>query len=511
MFKQATAWVAVAALFPFAATAVPVSYNGLSFQTADQSIWDTGDSFILNETKFIGAQWSGLSTNLDLLAGSENARVPGTGGTVPNPLYAAWVLCGGPLGNPLCGDAPSTTIPNPIPAATFDSRFGAEVIGTSNGKIGFNFGLSIDSGSVDATVSYDAELIAPDYMNANPFEPFSLNPNSTLAGVNTLETNFSELSAYAEAVMQLSGEISATGCPFIGTCYEGSTPYNIDFTPEIISFNQDGTGGVELFDGLFQPSDFGVNPLLDGFPLSFDIAGLAEITLYQSQPDTSGGLNAGTQTLQSTGQDDLLDLILDLDNIVATAAGVPGLFGSSFDIPVLGSVGFDIINVAMGPTIDLQQNFELEPTLWVDLLFSKPVEVGGIMVTSLSSAWDNLPDISFGSGETWVTPEFYLSSYLNNDTLLDFDLAFMIDLLQIYYDFGLAGSNSFGIGNVLDEAISLFDTPAFYSNRFELLGFNRIAGDPFLAKLPEPGTLLLYGLGLFGLGYAARRKAKAAA
>ncbi len=506
-FSRASLYVAIVALSPVAATAVPVLYDGLTFQTSDQSIWDSGDAFILNRTEFIGAQWSGLSTSLDLMVGNSRTRVPGTGGTIPNPAYALWILCGGSI-NPLCGGAPSTTISNPIPAAYADTRFGADVTGTSNGKIGFNFGLSIDSGSVNATVTYDTELTAPDNSTADPFEFVSLNPNSTLAGVNTLATNFSELSAYAEAVMQLSGDITATGCPVIGVCYTGSTNYNLDFTPEIISFNQDGQGGVELLDGLFQPSDFGVDPLLDGFPMTFDIAGLAEITLNLPQPDTFGGLDAATQTLKSTGQDDLLDLILDLDNIVATAAGVPGLFGSSFDIPVLGSVGFDIINVAMGPTIDLQQNFELDPTLWVDLVFSKPVDVIGLgMVTSLSSAWDNLPDMAFGSGETWVTPEFYLSSFLNNETLLDFDLAFMIDLLQIYYDFGLLGSETFGIGNVLDEAIDLFTSPAFYTNRFELEGFNRIAADAFMVRLPEPGTLFLFGLGLIGIGVAARRKA----
>ena len=34
-------------------------------------------------------------------------------------------------------------------------------------------------------------------------------------------------------------------------------------------------------------------------------------------------------------------------------------------------VGFDIINVEMGPTIDLRQEFELSPTLLVSLLFDQ--------------------------------------------------------------------------------------------------------------------------------------------
>jgi hypothetical protein len=210
----------------------------------------------------------------------------------------------------------------------------------------------------------------------------------------------------------------------------------------------------------------------------------------------------------------LLDLILDVDNIVATAAGVPGLFGSSIDVPLAGTVGYDLIDVRMGPTIDLQQNFELTPTLWVTLAFDQVVQIGTQMVSEWSSAWDLLPDVAFLSNRTTVTPTFSLAAVLQNDTLLDFDLDFGINLLQLSYDFGLLGTDSFGIGNVLSQGADLFDSPAFYSNLFDLNGFNLIVGESFLVDLtpvapptavPEPETLFLFVIGLCAILVARRR------
>jgi hypothetical protein len=204
---------------------------------------------------------------------------------------------------------------------------------------------------------------------------------------------------------------------------------------------------------------------------------------------------------------------------VATAAGVPGLLGSSIDIPLIGTVGYDIINVYIGPTIDLQQNFELTPTLWVELVFDQLVQIGDDLVSEWTSPWSALPDIAFLSELTTVVPTFSLRALLLNDTLLDFDLEFGIDLLQIYYDFGLLGSDEFGIGNVLDQGVDLFDSPAFFSNQFDLDGFNLIVGESFVVdrrsstpppptSVPEPGPLTLLLIGMCGILLAGRMRAR---
>src|SRR5690606_11154321 len=102
---------------------------------------------------------------------------------------------------------------------------------------------------------------------------------------------------------------------------------------------------------------------------------------------------AGT-ALTATGQDDLLDVSLDVDNLISVATlGTGGLFGGDVNLGGGFGITYDLVNVEMGPQIDLVQSFELTPTLYVDLEFSQPVNVAGHgLVSSLSRIdWSALP------------------------------------------------------------------------------------------------------------------------
>jgi hypothetical protein len=524
---------------PPLAFAAVVQYD-LQFETSGQSLWDTGDAYTLNETKFLGAEWNDQNVSIDAIAGDEtnnvinplrltydaafatcnlafsaSACINGQSARVGVPALgsrpsvrscgkyavacgiarladlgkratydAAFALCRKGFSASVCRNGQSFRAPvlalgtAPPQYLNVDTRTGFALNGTSDGRVGLELGVKIDSGSVDARVSYEVAMEIPDTLLLDKADAIYFNPTSALAGNNTLATSFSSLSMSVDAVMELSGGVDAEGCILLTGCVTGGSTFAINERASVLSFNEDGQGGILLLGQT--PSDLGVDPLLNGFPLDLDIAGLATATLHLPQPDASGGLDSASQTLKATGQDDLFDLTLDLDNIVATAAGVPGLFGTSVDIPVLGSVGYDIINVEMGPTVDLKQEFELDPTLFVSLVFDQAVEIGGQIVTSLVTAWDQLPAIKFINDVTRITPTFFVQADLFNRTLLDFDLAFGIDLLQIYYDFGLLGDGSAGIGNVLSKSIDLFDSPDFYSKLFELKGFNLQIGDSFV-------------------------------
>ncbi len=578
---------------PLTAHAAPFTYD-LSFDTSGQSIWDTGAAPTLNQTTFLGAAWQNQNVNEDLIVGNESTNVinplrvtynvafgacrglgfssstciNGQSARVPVPRLGsrpsvrscgrfavgckiaraadfvkraaydtAFATCRRGFSASVCRNGQSGRLPvlalgtAPPQFLALDTRTGVAVNGTTDGRVGLELGIAIDSGSVDATVSYQATLDIPDTTGLNKVNPINFNPNSALAGTNTLDTTFANLELSVDAIMELSGSVDAEACVIPAGCTTGGTPFDIAERAPILSFNEGGGGGILLLGQ--SPSDFGLPATANGFPFELDVAGLATVTLHLPQPDATGGANAidpATQKLKATGQDDLVDLILDLDNIVATSAGVPGLFGSSLDIPLLGSVGFDIINVEMGPTIDLKQDFELDPTLFVELVFDQAVRIGGNLVTEWMSAWDLLPDITFLADVTTVIPTFFLDAELLNQTLLDFDLQFGIDLLQILFDFGLLGQGSFGIGNVLDQAIDLFESPALFSNMFPLGGFDLQIGESFVIDflggsrlpvvasatsavnpiandVPEPGTLFLFFAGLCGL-YALRRRAR---
>lgn len=594
--------IAIAAILwlPVSANAALVEYD-LTFETSGQSIWGFGSSFTMQSTTFLGAQWQDKKAGIDLIVGDEDTNVinplriaydgafaacralgfsstaciNGQSARAPVPALGSRpsvrscgrfdVVCHAKravdltkraaydvafnsckalgFSSTVCRNGQSARLPvvalgtAPAQYLDVDTRTGVAVEATSDGKVGLELGLAIDSGSVDATVSYKATLDIPDTTNLDKANAINFNAASQLTGANTLNTSFADFELSVDAVMQLSGSVGAEACVIPAGCATGATNFDINERASIVSVNNNDDGEVLILGQT--PSDLGI-PNANGLPLSVDVAGLAKVTLHLPQPNATGGLDASGDKLTATGQDDLVDLTLDIDNIIATAAGVPGLFGKSFDLPFVpgSSVGFDIINVAMGPTVDLKQNFELDPTLFVTLVFDVPVMINGEIVTSLFSQWDLLPDITFLSDITTVTPTFLLQADLLNETLLDFDLEFSIDLLQVMFDFGLLGDGGFGIGNVLSQGVDLFDSPNLFQSLFALGGWNLQMGSSFIVdflngsstpttmnvvsledeilfvanptSVPLPGTLVLVasGLAFFGVGAALRRRGR---
>jgi len=578
---------------PVSVPAAPITYD-LTFETSGQSIWDTGKSYTLDETKFIGAAWTDKRVSIDAIVGDDSTAAPNparlaydtafaacrllhsasiciNGQTAQAPVPAlgsrpsvrscgtfefacqaarlvdlarraaydtAFATCDAVFAASVCRNGQPLKLPvialgtAPPTHLIIDTRTGVALTGSSDGRVGLELGVKIDSGSVNAQVSYQATLEIPDTTLLSKSNPINFNPNSSLAGPNTLNTTFANLALSVDAVLEVSGTIAAEGCFLLSGCVTGGSTFDESKRAPILSFNADGEGGILLLGK--SPSVFGLPPEADGFPFNLDVGGVATVTLHLPQPNASGGLDAASQKLKAEGQDDLVDLILDVDNIIATAAGVPGLFGRSVDIPVLGSIGYDIINVAMGPTIDLKQEFELDPTLFVSLAFDKAVKIGDMIVTQFVSAWDMLPSITFLDDVTTVTPTFFVQADLQDRTLLDFDLELFVDLLQINYDFGLLGEDTLGIGNVLAAGANLFETPAFYSKLFPLAGFDLQIGDSFevnfltgstgpdsrfalsalneivlpgdASLIPEPGTLALVLIGLMAAAWRMQRR-----
>lgn len=590
-------------MLPLVAGAVPVTYN-LTFETSGQSIWNTGSSYTLDQTNFIGAAWQDQTVSVGGIIGEEDTNlinplrvtydvafaactglgfsastcingqtaqvfVPALGSrpsvrscgtwdfgcqlkragdlTRRAAYDTAYSACRLGFSSTVCINGQSAKLPvialgsAPPQYLEIDTRTGAVIAATTDGRVGLEVGIKIDSGSVDAKVSYAASLDIPDTTALTVGSTLSFNPNSLLAGNNMLNTTFSSMQLSVDAVMELSGSIDAEACLALAGCAAGGTQFDIDERAPILGFNQDGEGGIEIL-GL-PPSALNL-PVPDGFPASMSVGGYADVTLYLPQPDATGGLDNASNTLKAHGQDDLVDLIVDIDNIVTSAAGAPGLLGGDLPPISIGALdvatfSYDIINVGMGPTIDLVQDFELDPTLWVTLAFDHEVEILGNLVTEFTSMWDLLPDITFLSDATIVTPTFFLTASLLNQTALDFDLNFIIDLLQIEYEFPqLQEEGVIGIGNVLNKGIDLFQSPDLYSRLFDLQGFNALGGDAFTiafgtqsslpdttvtrvidntivleeipAEIPASGTLLLLAAGLLGIPGAARRRQRRA-
>jgi len=505
-------------MLPSKSMATIYDFTDLNFETSGQSMWNTGTSYQLDETVFYGAEWENKKVTVGSIAGGRsNVCVPLLG----------------------CTDV--------------DTRTGVKARMTTSGKVGFEFGAKIDSGSVDAAVSFAADLFVPEAGNLRPGEFIQINTNSDFFGRQSLETTFPTAELSASLILGAKADFFIKGCLISLGCTKGSSG-EIGFDPytqELVTLNKNGEGSIELLGGAIDgstlaglvslasgtptipssgPSNNPSNPpppgvgeivvdVANGFPVNIDIPAdsgslvssrLGNITLYLPQPDTSGGLDESTGSLKSSGQDDLIDLTVDVDNIITTFGfGAPGATGGSINLGI-ATVDYELINVELGSQIDLRQEFELTPTLMVDLVFDNPVMVAGVgMVTDLKNqVWDELAEIAFFTGETIVTPEFWLSATLSNKTLFDVDVSMLIDLLSadINYDFlGLTGTFNPRIGNVFDGKTDLFNSEIF-DKSFMLSGFDRIPGESFSVTVPEPGTLLLIGIGLLGLNFCNRRK-----
>jgi len=353
--------LALAAAFALAASparALVVS-NDVVFETQNQSMWAPGDAFIFEFNKFLGASW--------------------------NKSGSAKVGCIDP-GKAFC--------------------VGASAGGSTNGRIGVDFGFSFDAGSVNAHLPYQAGFSFPsaDQLVAN--ETFTLSTFANLAPGANFTTNFPEFRLFADLVFDVFARISGSGCSRafgVGPCGSlgSSTIMNVDIKQELVGVNRDGDGKLGILRGLPPPAnllfsreeDLGLEfegpDLSDpdddqnnnnnnnnnnqngdqkkksqGFDLSF-LSGEVFVPDIETTGTPQGGV------LKSSGEDDIFKLNVDIDQLVTTALGVPPLGGS------VGFAGFsfsyDILDITTGPILALTQEFTLTPKVLVDLAFAEPV------------------------------------------------------------------------------------------------------------------------------------------
>jgi hypothetical protein len=176
------------------------------------------------------------------------------------------------------------------------------------------------------------------------------------------------------------------------------------------------------------------------------------ITVNLSNPFTSdaegqwGGENDGTATASIGGE--LLDLKLDVDQVIGAAFGLPNGGSLSLDDVNLGNPVIDasvtLVDVKVGPSVDLKTDLQLRPELMVDLNFTRGPEGSSedafVIIkgeigkqSSYRGRWEDIPEIalianpgfdeegafSLSSDPIYATPTFFVESTLSNRTYLD--------------------------------------------------------------------------------------------
>jgi hypothetical protein len=408
--------------------------------------------------------------------------------------------------------------------------FGLAFDGRFAGKAGLEIGYYFDSGSVDARYPFE---FGYQYMDTEGIESailadpswnrqISMGPSfeqSAQPGDTWLTTNFPEVGAYADAVLQLQAKAIVEGCIF--GCLEvnliPSFLRNVDERQELFAFNRPdasgepdgqlrvmGLGGVgfDIDTGeLSNPGTTtqsgkvgggaGIVVTVDniGFGQPMTVSGgfgygpfavtteLAEMTLSLPQAlDMQGALDTSSPVtrLSAASSDSVVDLKLDMDAMVA--AFVP--FVPPGDVTVdlgIASLELLLIDYKLGPSLDLAQNVSLAPEPTLSLDFDQAINVfknGEILRTDHVDVLLGVDDIAiqFPNRELNVTPTFSLNPKFSNDLDLNLSLNSRLEALGLGADFFDIGG--FEIGPLFTREDQLANTKLadLVTTRFDLTG-----------------------------------------
>jgi hypothetical protein len=502
---------AVCAVFAsLPAHALVVDYGSLGFASDDQSMWDTGNAAIFDESIFVGTTWNSPTATIGTFVGGEVTTpavppiqiTPAIPRTLLTPaIPSKTIIPAKRVCVPFVGCATTPAVKTPyipavyspaipavytpaIPAVTFDTTSGAQAQAQTSGKVGLEFSLAADAGSVDADVAFsNAQLVVPD--SINPLEFFSLEGTST-AGTQTFETTFPNLSAKAELVIDINATLGGEVC-VVGECADGSVNLGTsgEVRQELISLNEGGNGIIRLLgDDNLTPAGFNF-----GDPIDI-VGGFGSATVYLPDLTTTGVLDG--ETLKASGETDVLRLDADLDRIATTLMGLPPL-GESLDVGIF-SASYDLLSLTFGPILEIMQDFEVDVTLMADLEFSAPVFVEGDSqrVDFLSVPFNDIPRLALDfNQEVVVTPEFWLDANLRNATSLGVDAEFVFKALEANIALSALGANYNlgGVGPLFEfrKRFGVADLPPLFDSQFTLDGFNRVAGQTFSLSTLPPG------------------------
>ncbi|MGD1699448.1 Ig-like domain-containing protein [Dapis sp. BLCC M229] len=467
------------------------NFGEFSFESEEQGIFSSGSAPVLKGKEFIGLDFD----NTD----SDNS----------NNFDADWKL-------DLFDDVTET---------------GAEAsVSVDKLKLGFEAGYELNPGSIDSKVTHEPTLGLPDNFVAEAGTLISLAPDSTLKDGSFTSTS-PTATAFVDAVFAAEGSASAKA-GFLGATTSGSTKFGIDEQQfNIISVDPNNlelfgdidelsvrfpilqdklsvkyVPGSKQWEAKFEQSGVKVFSNISGGAVS---AELGNIELTYPQVGIEGKVEGNT--IQGKGSDQILDFNLDFDGLTGLAADfiVPGagfavgaLTGLKFKVTDILELSYDLVDVDAGPTVNLVQDFTINPNLNVDLAFDKSVKINGIDTTSWSGQWADLPDFSI-SDTTVITPSFSTDATLESETAIGLGLELTVEAFK-----GKAK-----VKNPLDGKSLLFDAqigpfweldppladpdllslPVFQKDNINLGGFKTsegdtsIVGDKIVLTTPDSG------------------------
>ena len=453
------------------------SLTGLNFESNDQSVFGTGKAFVIEERfpKVI-AQWDdgfNIDAYLDSFEITPAIRVK----------------------NPFTGRTLFT-----IPAVEIPIKSGIDWELNTDGLIEFEALFNLTAGDIDSQLDYDLSLDFVDQFRVAPNTSFTLASN----GTSTLtDGSFATTSPSLKAAAQFNYEVNFESQldaelfgidiipsalePVIGDVdfgfdgtytlaeadlngvrliqvptiqiptFEGQPPskaflFDLDLLDEKISIKVDPfTGkfdigidnGTKIVEGIGKRSKSdppNLNPSKP--PFTYD---LGDLSFSFPRVETQGTLNdAGTQ-ISGSGSKKFADLNLDIDGGLSLAAtqatGLPLTTGFKFDAKKALEISADLIDINVGPTLSLGQEYDLTPgdfkTIFkfTDIVTGAPKSVlidGELKTEHPANSFDEIPNLIL-TEPVKVTPTFQPTAQLTTDNTIDLGFEATFDFLKLGY------------------------------------------------------------------------------
>jgi hypothetical protein len=447
--------------------------DATSYTFAGQSIWDTGGAVQYST----GPQFVGIDSN-------PGAIVIGSGS----------------------GDTISVAGFSVNPYLQFDTDF----------KLGVEFGASIDSGSIDGNLDYGVSLTAPGQIQVG--QAFSLTGSATALGSSSFATQSPTAEAYLDGILEayvggyarfeynrpfpLSDQDLRWGNKGFTNGNTSNTPYatiaNINERMEILGINRNQSGvirylgGTDLTDG-----DLLYDSLGKGSSVSL---GPIEVTAGSIDVVTSGVFSNGR--VVGSGQDTMASAVLDIDHLLLGSPALGLSLGHDYG-DLAWSMGYDVVDFDAGLDIMLEQDFALDGTPLIDLVFSEAVLIGGVAGTQWTGEIDQIPMLTLLTSLVDVDATLLVDAVLTNQTGFgltgSLDETFMQAGASLSWNIlGNSGSKGYSVGPVWSASQSLgLGSLDVYDESFSI--GQQSVGTWSFSLVPEPATSALLIMGLAGL------------
>lgn len=519
----------------------------LNFTLSNQSIWE--DSTGVVPTEYTASQSWNSSSTFGHIAGSSRAlitpAVPSFQLTPYIPatyapswhearVHIGWNFKGERIyagcgcrrgGGKLTNAIPATYSPS-VPAVYADTRTGSLISLSSSGSVGIKTSLGLNSGTLDASLTYNTSLKIPG--RVKPGEFFSLQQENSLSA-GSLDSIFPKLTGKVEFSMAHNATAAHQSC-FIGTGCSGGSGTIMNFDTGYLPLLELNTANVPDKMSLFglDALAFDItkltlwadyNPLATP-PVTISLPGVTRpplainigaLTLDYPDLTLHGGLS-GNKLVSSGVADNLIRLDADLDGIATATGSLPPLGFVANKGPL--TFRLDGVDIDLGPTIDLKQDLELTPALMVRLDFSDDVYVrdhlGNIsIIRSWQGKSDDMPEFALTEigQEIRVTPTYWAVSDIMNKMDLGLDLTLGLDMLKGQAFLSLFSTPEFCV-QCRDYILPVADIPFQQFNFSSQFRQMRTASSFILNTISEPAQMALFGIGLFGVIAMRRKKRK---